>query len=259
MNQMDIYTRNQQIFADTRRLSCTVYGDNTKVMQQGVQVYPDPLVLKATKKRNPPKIIFSRGGTLGSANKYRVDGRRTAVLNFADALVPGGLVLQGEVTQEESICRCTNLYEGLILPTCISDYYNVNRALGTAVYSDRLIYSPDVLVFKHDSTYTNVKEPFYVDVITCPAPSCPVPQEVLYNRIRGILRVAGVYKVEQIVLGAWGCGAFGQDATIVGSCFAQALKVENYFKTVIFAILEVVPQTDHGNFHFFQMGFSQAH
>lgn len=254
---MGVYEENIRVFEHTRSMSQVKYSVETEAMQCGVKVYEDPYNLTVKPRKGKPSILFDKKSTIAAAvelSKAKKVGK-IGVLNFADALVPGGLVEVGEVTQEESLCRCSNLYEGLILRRCMENYYRYNQSLRSQIYSDRLIYSKDVLIFKHDSTHTPVDRPFYVDMITCPSPSCPCDNDILIHRIIGILRAAGHNGVTDIVLGAWGCGAFGQDAVTMGRNFGVALKECNYFKTVTFAIIVAIKATDSGNFYDFQDGF----
>ena len=60
---------------------------------------------------------------------------KTAALNFADAYTPGGLVLFGVKTQEEDLCRSSNLYESLTLPI-IKNYNNkiILKIWGGVIY-----------------------------------------------------------------------------------------------------------------------------
>ena len=67
---------------------------------------------------------------------------------------------------------------------------------------------------------------------------------MFYNRIVGVLKSAAYSGYEDLVLGAWGCGAFGNDAAIVSNLFDRALKELNWaglhaydlFNTIVFAI-----------------------
>lgn len=50
--------------------------------------------------------------------------------------------------------------------------------------------------------------------------------------------MCGAYKHPELVLGAWGCGAFGNDPSAVAKAFAAALKHNAYptLRRVVFAI-----------------------
>ncbi len=71
-------------------------------------------------------------------------------------------------------------------------------------------------------------------------------QEMLFIRIKGILLCAAYYGYHTLVLGAWGCGAFGNDAALMSDLFYRALKElrntnvmnGNRFRRIEFAVLD---------------------
>lgn len=227
------YELNVIVFKDTRKKSQTLFKEatNDAIKKSTVIKHPEKIRI-GKRKKQAMEIEFFDGGTIQATVKNHDN---TAILNFADALVAGGLVDIGEFTQEENICRCTNLYETLIKKSNQKDYYEYNTQFGS-IYSDRIIWSRDITVFKDDTEYNMIK-PYKVDVITCPAPSSrSATAYVIFNRIVGIIKASAKMKKDTLVLGMWGCGAFGQNPVTVGTAFAQALKQYPYFKKIIFAI-----------------------
>ena len=62
----------------------------------------------------------------------------------------------------------------------------------------------------------------------------------MWNRILKVLAVAERHGNESLVLGAWGCGAFGNSGHEIAGLFRKALE-ENFsgaFKYVLFAITD---------------------
>ena len=62
----------------------------------------------------------------------------------------------------------------------------------------------------------------------------------LWERILKILWVGRTHGHDALILGAWGCGAFGNDGKLVSSLFYKALN-ENFkgaYKVVVFAIVD---------------------
>lgn len=246
-----------QEFHDTLNTAGNVFKKETQELLDGTRVYEDPCTLEPKNPlQNNYEVVFTMDGTVNTAHALAGTYKRVALLNFADALIPGGFVLDGPGTQEENICRCTNLYNSLTSRGM--RYYYLNRMdrdskpdeyryletyrgidYSYGKYLDALIYSPDTLILKDDTNYYYV-EPRQVDVITCPTPAVRLnPQEfeeIMERRIEGVLRSAASYGVEAIVLGAWGCGAFGQDPEVVAHCFAKVLNKLPAFKNVTFAI-----------------------
>ena len=233
--------RNIEIFNDTLKQSAEKYPVNIK---QNVRYYSEgnfPVAEPMTNVFTP--IFMVQGGTV-STGYANADNMQVAILNFADAIYAGGLVWIGENTQEENICRCSNLYQVLGDEESDKQYYIPNHhetlRSGRDIYLDNIIYARDITVFKNDITYENI-EPKKLDVITCPAPSDYMPMNealpVYIRRIERILMSAVDNGAECIVLGAWGCGAFGQDPKLVAQAFARAINsYGGHFKRIIFAI-----------------------
>lgn len=169
---------------------------------------------------------------------------RTAVLNFANPYDPGGGVRGGVVAQEECLCRCSNLYNVLTAPALAESYYRAHRQEGGYLFSDRVIYSPDIRILRSDG-YELLDRPFAVDVITCAAPYNVGRNEVTLlkaayaSRIRNILEVAIDRGADTVVLGAFGCGVFRNPPERMAAAFGEILLQEAYFRffeRVIFAI-----------------------
>jgi uncharacterized protein (TIGR02452 family) len=169
-----------------------------------------------------------------------------AALNFASARHPGGGFWRGARAQEESLCRSSALY------VCIreSAMYAHHSLLRDTMYTSWVIYSPDVPVFRDDDGAL-LEAPWRCAFITCPAPNVKVLLErdrsrsrelpsVYDDRIARVLSVAAGHGHDAIVLGAWGCGAFGGDAELVAERFHHALRTDfrGVFAEVVFAILD---------------------
>lgn len=194
--------------------------------------------------------------TVGAAAELK-DVGRVALLNFASYKTPGGMFLEGSVAQEECLCHKSFLYN--VLSQFSDSYYLENRAdKNRALYRNRSLYTPRVRFWYGDET-------FQCDVITCAAPNksaakryCNVTDEenrrVLRSRIKHLLGVAETNYVDTLILGAWGCGVFGQDALEVAAMFYELLDKEyRSFGKVIFAI----PGGRNGNLEAFREIFSK--
>ena len=232
--------RNVEIFKDTLKQSAEKFHITPK--DNAVYYNNDNLLNVDIKESNTP-LTMVRGGTV-STGYAEADNMRVAILNFADALEAGGLVWVGANTQEENICRCSNLYQIIGSEQSEKEYYSPNMRevsrTNRYIYTNNIIYARDITVFKDDSTYENI-EPKQLDVITCPAPSAyMLDYEALplyINRIARIVMSAVDNEAECIVLGAWGCGAFNQNPILVAKAFATVLNnYGGHFKKIIFAI-----------------------
>lgn len=175
--------------------------------------------------------------------------QRIGVLNFASARKPGGGFLRGARAQEESLARSSGLYYSL--RQC-PQFYDFHRAQDTALYSDRMIYSPACPVLRDDEGNW-LAQPYTVDFITSPAPNAGVVTRnepanrghivpTLTERARKVLALAAHHGCEALVLGAWGCGVFQNDPATVARIFANYLSPDGIFggrfRHVSFAVFD---------------------
>ena len=195
------------------------------------------------------KYVCSGKRSFEAAKAYK--GKKTAVLNFANSHSIGGNPFFSGA-QEESLCRCSTLLP--CLEAMREPFYTKHkrqydaREIGN-IGTDDLIYTPDVVVFKTDERTDPIypkmmdkSEWYKVDVITSAAPELMnmnyKPKnyvEIITSRVKKILDEAAKEKVEVLILGAWGCGAFKNDSIVVSNAFFTLL--ENYnFEVVEFAL-----------------------
>lgn len=169
------------------------------------------------------------------------------VLNFASAVNPGGGFLGGARAQEEDLCRCSGLFPTLLTQPL---YYEANRSLRSALYTDHIIFSPKVPFFRVDSEGPLCDQPWPCSVITAPAPNrgalrpeeaedTQALRETFRRRWGKLLAVARAMGERKLVLGAWGCGAFGNDPGMVAETAHEVLSTEEFrgaLDRVVFAI-----------------------
>jgi len=178
--------------------------------------------------------------TLAAARRL---GGDVAALVFASARSPGGGFLNGAEAQEESIARSSALYPCL---RAADEFYVYHRSHRELTYTDRVIYSPGVPVFRDDRAAL-LTQPYPVTFLTSAAPNlqaihsnqpelvAEVPA-VLRRRAARVLAVAAAHGHRRLVLGAWGCGVFGNDPATVAEAFAEAL-LRYPMDHVVFAVL----------------------
>lgn len=227
--------------------------DKTIQAKKSNKVYQGGYVANMPKRNVPSSIIVEAGTTFAVAKKYSSLGK-TAVLNFANPENPGGGIQLGAMAQEECLCRSSNLYLCISDHNVFDDYYAYHRNSNNHFYSDRLIYTKGVTVFKDDREVPQlmpVDEWFDVDVITCAAPyiakrkytNQTALKELFKSRIRNIFEAALDNDVEVLVLGAFGCGAFKNPPEVVAKSFHEVIDENNYvnyFKKIVFAIKSTV-------------------
>ena len=239
------------------------YKDGKKIeltKMNGMFSYDDVLVLdedKLNEIEDDEDEFFERCFYASNgANFFLVDGdsyqvayefEYPLVMNFANAIHPGGGFLNGARAQEESLCRNSTLYLSLASKKA-KEMYNYNRNNLNPLDSDYMLLTPDVCVFR-DLNGELLQEPYNVSVVTIPAPNKngrarDVEQstldDIMTYRLRRMLYMAARHGYRNLVLGAWGCGAFGHDTETVAGYFYQLFFEEGFdefFDNVAFAIL----------------------
>ena len=250
--------RNELIscFQDTlKRAHSDGLKDKTAESCRTNKIYKEGFVSNVPQRNEHSDIIVESGTTFAAARKYLHIGK-TAVLNFANPENPGGGVQYGAMAQEECLCRSSNLYPCLCDANVFNDYYEYHRNLKNTFYSDRLIYTQDITVFKDDNDIPQILPKhmwFTVDVITCAAPYIAKRKYtnssalllLFKSRIKNIFEAARDNKADVIVLGAFGCGAFKNQPLIVAEAFRQVICEQDYFKCFRKIVFAIKPTGDH--------------
>lgn len=250
MNNIDIANKTIQII----RKGYYMRGDQMvklpSVDYKGVEVYTPERI----RKLGNGFLADNQSGREGTIQVINSDSYEAArgydhvmVMNFANAAVPGGGFRLGATAQEEALCRNSTLYASISSEKA-DEMYRYNRLHPSAIPSEYMLFTRDVCVFR-DVHCRLLEMPYNVSVITIPAPnrkgmalltSKAKLKAVMEDRIRSMLQIAAEQKCENVVLGAWGCGAFGHHAEDVAGYFRTILLEENYkdfFDNIIFAIL----------------------
>lgn len=194
----------------------------------------------------PTIFEHSRETTMTAARRLVAEGHTDLVLlNFASAKNAGGGFLGGSQAQEESIARASGLYPCLLRAP---NYYAANRHEKSMFYTDNMIYSPKVPIFK-DEAGENLPNYVLASMITAPAvnrgamkikadrPNKDI-EIVMRTRIAKVLAMALAQGHTTILLGAWGCGVFQNLPADMARYFRDVI-AESFarkFKKIIFAV-----------------------
>ena len=219
--------------------------DNTKVYSpKESDMLIGKNILNIPIKKTNYKVVNDT--TLNVVRKMLEAGHEKILcLNFASAKNPGGGFLNGSSAQEESIARATGLYPCLLNA---EEYYRTNRNTQSCIYTDYMIYSPDVPIIKNeDGEY--LENICTVSIITAPAVNAGVVREsepelvseievVMKRRIEKVLRIAIEHGHQHLVLGAWGCGVFKNSPEEVSRYFKEVIdsKFDSVFDNIFFGI-----------------------
>ncbi|MGA5707250.1 TIGR02452 family protein [Streptomyces cellulosae] len=227
-------------------------GAAVEAARQGTTLHgPDPVTVP---EFDPAPTRFEVTGESSLAAARRLTTGQgapdpVAVLNFASARNPGGGYLNGAQAQEEALCRASALYTCLLRAP---GFYEHHRAHRDPFYTDRVIHTPAVPVFRDDRGAL-LGAPFTAGFLTSPAPNAGVirskaPERVgevpgaLVRRAGRVLETAAHHGYRRLVLGAWGCGVFRNDPAQVAEAFRTHLgpggRFEGAFAHVVFGILD---------------------
>ncbi|KAL8369884.1 hypothetical protein RB595_000303 [Gaeumannomyces hyphopodioides] len=188
----------------------------------------------------------SGGGPTAPRAGSKAPPKRVAILNMASALSPGGGFLNGATSQEESLCMRTTL-----LPSLKDEWYRLPE-LGA-------IYTPDALAFRDGETgagdaansdetadaVLEKRDRWFFDCITAAMLRNPdtdeddgeaagrapgqrrytndKDRELVLDKMRMVMRICQAKGAHKVVLGAWGCGAYGNPVGEIARAWRRVL------------------------------------
>ncbi len=200
---MSIKRENDRIFKE---------GTFPDMRSETVAEFPDIPEITRTERFSVPENI-SKETTIQSVLRNAEKGKVIA-LNFANAMFPGGGYVLGGNAQEESLCRASLLYYTIKKQ---KKYYRKNRLHVLPDYTDTMIYSENVPVIRDDHGKL-LEKPMKCSFITSPAVNRTFAKfmmpgrridRIMQQRVRRIVMLAASKKPDIIILGAFGCGVFG--------------------------------------------------
>jgi len=235
--------------------------DNS-IKNEYVVFQSEPITAGNLQKNPDMKVLVSKKRTFEAAEAYK--GKKICCLDFANYYSMGGSPWSAGA-QEESMCRVSTLYPCLYSQKQAfyeKHFHEENNGEINYMGGNDLIYIPGVTVFKTDESIPKLKDEekwFNTDVIVSAAPELfddydeDQYRKVMTERIRRILELAAKEKVEVLILGAFGCGAFQNPPEIVADIFASLIKNYN-FETVEFAVF---CRNDTKNYDVFESRFAK--
>ena len=200
----------------------------------------------------PTKVRVISSDTIDAAltlprSKYE----KPCILNMANATSAGGGFKHGALAQEEALCYRTSLHRTLKIK-----HYPLGDKEG--------IYSPDVMVIrksmKDGHGLLDLREPKELPVISAVSVAAvcrpdiattlsgakkysnDADKKLMMEKMRLMLRMTIRHRHTQFVLGAFGCGAFGNPREEVARMFVEVLGEKEFqggwWEDVVFAVLD---------------------
>lgn len=230
MGNLKIKRENDRIFKES-----DFQGMSSETITESPEVQP--------KEGTNPWCVYENTEKLTTVECILANaGKRMIALNFANAMYPGGGYVLGGNAQEESLCRASVLFYTIRTQ---KNFYRKNRLHILPDYTDTMIYSENVPVIRNEHG-ERLEKLVLCDFITCPAVNRTFAKFMftrrrinhkMFVRIEKIIKLAVSKKPEVLILGAFGCGMFGNKQKKVLPMFEEIINkyVPDDIK-VIFAI-----------------------
>jgi len=197
-------------------------------------------------KRDEPRLSVSTMTTAEACQHFtRERQNHVCALNFANGQTAGGGYKNGATAQEEDLCRQ--------FPTLYSSLYNATKE-GLYPFGPCTAHSPSQPERYSDVLFTSgltlarsgaedgyrlldKSEEVEVSMVAAAAPNIRFAKEIsdttlIYNTIESIFKTPFVWLPETnvLILGAWGCGAFGGNPREIAELFVRVLMSEDFGK-----------------------------
>ena len=166
-------------------------------------------------------------------------------LNFANAEVPGGGYRRGARAQEEDLCR--------LLPQLYPSLLGASDAGAYPLPPEAALLTRGVMAVREPGSYKPCACLGNLTIVTAAMPVVRYGEpndgwlsengwsRTVRLRIRAVLHAAAVSGHSNLVLGAFGCGAFGNPAEPVAAIFREHLQSAEFrgrFQRIVFAIID---------------------
>jgi len=217
--------RNDSLEEDLSTLTLAPVAPSSPKTERSIRIIATDTLTAAHMLTHPS--LYNPATPSKSSNKKATNA---CILNMASPLRPGGGVLAGATSQEEYLCARTTL-----LPSLNESFYRLPELGG--------IYTPDVLVFRNSLSLgenqgeLSPNERWYIDVVSAGMLRFPElegeedelkrlgkkDRQLVEAKIRAALRIMERKGAEKVVLGAWGCGAYGNPVKDVAEAFRSVL------------------------------------
>ena len=174
--------------------------------------------------------------------QYQDRDKRVAIVNATSPCAPSQDYIDGKDSFETSLCKISTLYnvlqQALDAHAIDNNYYQKNKSKN-GLYTNIALYTPNII-------FPYYAENISADVINCTAPDYNMfldsghfsenkNYQEIKSRLKFIRKIAEDHHVDTLILGAYGCSLFGQDATVVSKLCAEVFR-HSTIPTIIYAI-----------------------
>ncbi len=246
-DSVKLHSLRELVFRHTQACCCnggyeTALGKVTLQPPLESTVYSERILLDQQKKRGGHKINIEILNEDCLKTAFDHKEMFPLVLNMASSSCPGGGVERGSAAQEECLFRSSNYYQTMY--PLKKKFYPLNKNYGA-------VYSPSVTIFRglEEEGYPLLEKPFDVSMLAVAAVNRPqldsygdytkAEKNQTVNKIKTILNVAMEKHHMNLVLSAFGCGAFKNPPEKMAVLFKEILSSEpyaSYFENIYFSI-----------------------
>ncbi|CAK9011756.1 unnamed protein product [Durusdinium trenchii] len=222
-----------------------------------------------------PIISFSKMDTADACLMFAKQRRRVCALNFANGKEVGGGYKHGATAQEEDLCRQIPLLYSSLINAQKSDLYPFGPPTCSSPrkpekYSD-VLYTGNLTIGRAGAEegfrILKPSEQVTVSLVAAAAPNIKFSKDVndeklIYRTMMTIFNAPHVAEsgaIDTLVLGAWGCGAFGGNPVQIAGLFIKALVEDGLgqgYKEVHFAIPQF--SVEDQNYEMFREVFKRS-
>ena len=211
-----------------------IYQVEMRQLPQSSELITELPVETETLNQYETKIVVKDENLLYRIFKVPED-KKLGVMSFSSPVTIGGNFLYPELKKY----RRTYYYHNIQNP---NDF----------LFSPYLIYASDIK-FIRDEKEDQILKGKFADVVSVAAPDVTsmrennkvLPAEKIaediYNKVLATLRVFKNHETKVLILGAFGCGAFGNDPQMVAKIFKQVLdrsEFKGIFEEIYFDIMK---------------------
>jgi len=214
-------------------------GIEGDIKMDEVIFYDNNFIFEQPEQKYNTHVELIEGDTFSVAAKYN----KPCCLNFASHRSPGGGYKNHPYPQEENLFCRSNLPE-LMDNEEVRKYY--------PLMGRKALFCSSVLVSLDDNLYP-LDEEFEVSVITLPmvnGPRFPDDFGIINDKIERIFYIAAENKVKTLILGAFGCGCFGNPPHLIATYFNVFATCD--FRGVFENIIYAIPDKESKNYKAFK-------
>lgn len=188
-----------------------------------------PIIPNVTKPFETIITVVPYDTLEATVNAVKSNLTKVGFLVFANGTNPGGKYKMGAGAQEESICRRTNLV-------------NCMTRMKYPIPEFGCFYVKDLHILRdvEENKYAFLGRKILADcVLATPYQAPTIDREKTKIKLQQILNAFLTNENYNVVLGAFGCGAFGNPVEDIASLFKEVLCSNDYinrFQNVIFAV-----------------------